>query len=266
MIDLGFYFELFKWSLFSGIVLSFSTSLTSPFLILQRNSLYPHALTHLLLFSLLILSLFKTFLPQVLTFPTLLAITLVLSAFIHLLHRHLKIFEDTATSIITHLSLALSLLIAAKTSQFDQTLLGYLFGSPLAIDVKDFLESLIVFLFSLAFYFPFRLRWLLLDFEEEWPGVEMRLAKSFYFFLVTLQTIVGVKLMGVLLVPAFFVFAGPLALKLSPSLFWVLPLTALFNALAFLLGFFIAIFFDLPLSGAIVLVMALFIPLMYFKK
>lgn len=262
-MDLLSYLELFKWGLLAGISLSISTALVSPFLILQRNSLFPHAITHLLLLSLLLLSLFKTFLPSFLHFPFLILITLLLSFLIYLLTKGLKIFEDTSTSIVTYLSLSLSLVIAGKTAQFDLTLLNYLFGSFLTVNRGDFVESLLVLFITIGFFYFFKDLWLAKCFEEEIPGIKLKRSQAFFYLLITLQSIVGVKLMGVLLVSSFFVFSATTALKLSSSFYRGILLSVLLNLIALFMGFTLSLSFDIPFSSALVIFMGLYVLILW---
>ncbi|MFN3567674.1 MAG: metal ABC transporter permease [Caldimicrobium sp.] len=263
MENVIFYFSLFKWGLLAGVFFSISTAFTSPYLLLQRNSLFPHALTHILLLSLLILSLIGTYFPIFLHLIILLIITLVLSAGIFLIIRLTHLFEDTATSLITYLALALALIIAAKSSQYDVALLNYLFGSLIIVDKINVFESLIVFILSFLIYLKYKNLWLAQSIEKEIPGINFRNSGFAFFFLLTIQIIIGVKLMGVLLVSAFFVYSGTLALKLSLSFKEVVPLTAFFNMLSILSGFLLSTFFDLPFSASAILFMSIYlIPLL----
>lgn len=266
MEDLGFYFSLFKWGLLSGIFFSLSCAFTSSYLILQRNSLFPHALTHILLLTLLILSLLSPFINPFLNFPLIIVLTLFLSLLIFFLIKFTPLFEDSATSIVTYLSLALALVIANKTAQYDITLLNYLFGSLIIVSKIDVLESFMVMIVSVFLYLKYKEYWLTQCVEREVPGINFRISQFSLLILITLQTIIGVKLMGVLLVPAFFVYSGVLALRISPSFKWVFPLNALFNFLAIIFGFFLSILFDLPFSASAILFMGLYIFIILLKR
>ncbi|MFN3504603.1 MAG: metal ABC transporter permease [Caldimicrobium sp.] len=257
---------MFKWGLLGGLFFAISTAFTSPYLLLQRNSLFPHALTHILLLSLFILSLISSSIPMFLHFFVLLIITLILSSGIFLIIRLTHLFEDTATSLLTYLSLALALIIAAKSSQYDIALLNYLFGSLILVEKINVFESFVVLIISLLVFLKNKDLWLTQTIEKEIPGIDFKAPGLSFFFLITLQTIVGVKLMGVLLVSAFFVYSGALALKLSSSFKWVVPLTGLLNLLAILMGFILSIFFDLPFSASAILFMSVYLSILLFKR
>lgn len=253
------YLHLFRWGLLTGVLFSLASSLTSPFVILRRNALFPHALTHIMLLSFLSVALLGELIPETLQFLFVLAITLSLTFSIHLLIKKMKLYEDTATSIMTHLSLGLALLLASKTSQYDATLLNYLFGSLITVEKKETVEGLLVCLLSMLVYFRFRYLWLTESMEKEIPGLNFRVSNLSLLLMITLQILIGVKLMGVLLVTSFFVFSPTFALKLSPSFTWVTPLTAVLNLFAVFAGFLISLFFDIPFSASAIIFMGSYV-------
>lgn len=253
------YFELFKWGLLTGVLFSLASSLTSPFVILKRNSLFPHALTHIMLLSFLSVSILGPLIPESFQFPFILITTLFLTFFIHILIKKLRLYEDTATSIVTHLSLGLALLLASKSSQYDATLLNYLFGSLITVEKKETYEGLLVYLISLIICIKFYHIWLTESIEREVPGLDFRISNLSLLVVITLQILIGVKLMGVLLVTSFFVFSPTLALKISPSFSWVVPLTGIFNLLAILGGFSLSLHFDIPFSASAIIFMSSYV-------
>lgn len=257
---------LFKWGLLTGVLFSLASSLTSPFIILKRNALFPHALTHIMLLSFLSVAIAGKLVPESLQFLTVLAITLFLTYLIHFLMRKLRLYEDTATSIITHFSLGFALVLASKTNQYDATLLNYLFGSLITVERREFFEGLFVFLVSLIAYARFHCLWLTESVEKEVPGLNFRVSNLSLLLMITLQTLIGVKLMGVLLVTSFFIFSPTLALKLSPSFTWVIPLTCLFNLLAIFGGFFVSVSFDIPFSASAIIFMGLYVILLLIAR
>ncbi|MCS7200216.1 MAG: metal ABC transporter permease [Caldimicrobium sp.] len=258
------YLDLFKWGLLAGVTFALSSAITSPFLILQRNALFPHALTHLLLFSILCLSIIEPFIPPWLQFPFLLVITLLIASFIHLLTAKIKLYEDTATSLTTHLFLGLALFLASITSQYNITLLHYLFGSLMMIDFKNVLEGCLVLLATIIFYFKYASLWLTKSIDREVPGLDLKKGELLLLLVITLQILVGVKLMGVLLVSAFFVFGTSLALKISPSFKQVIPFTSVFNIMAILGGIFLSLLLDIPFSASVIIFMSLYVLGLFF--
>lgn len=266
MENLFFYLALFKWGLLAGLSYALASSLTAPYLLLQRNALFPHALTHLLLLALLSLSILSSYIPNTLHFLFLLFMTLLLTGLIYLLVRELNLYEDTATSLITHLSLGLALLLASLSSQYDATLLNYLFGSLITVEKKEAFEGLLVLIITLFTFWRQRGLWLTSGIDREVPGLNLRRGQLLLLLMITLQVIVGVKLMGALLVSSFFVFSPTLALKISPSFSPVVSLTALFNVAALISGFLLSMRLDIPFSASAIIFMGLYLVILFIAR
>ncbi len=251
--------SLIKWGLLSGILLGISISFTSPFLILKKNAFFPHALTHIYFLAVILTSLILYKLPLFLSFPFIVVFTLLFTSLIWILRRYTKFYEDTATSIIAHLALGLALIVAAKTYQYDARILSYLFGSLIGITYKDFCESLIVFFFTLFLFYRFYPLWIAQITDKELPGLDFKLANFSFLILITLQIIIGVKLMGVLLVSVLFIFSTTFVLQFIKSFKFLIILVSFLNIIGILGGAVISIFFDIPFSGAVVIFMSLYI-------
>ncbi len=247
--------ELLKWGILSGIFLAFSIGFTSPFLILRRNALFPHALTHVLFLAIILLSIIPKEIPTIMEYPFLVGITLISASGMWFLRKVFGFYEDTATSIITHTALAIALIIATKSSQYDARLLSYLFGSIIGVTKEDFYESIIIFFLTLIFYAKFKSVWITQITDEEVPGIDFKLANFFFLILVTLQILVGIKLMGILLVSVLFVFSGSIGLKLFSGVDKVILSVALLNGFAILGGSIFSVTWDFPFSGSTVIFM-----------
>jgi zinc transport system permease protein len=247
--------ELLKWGILSGIFLAFSIGFTSPFLILRRNALFPHALTHVLFLAIILLSIIPKGIPRIMEYPFLVGVTLVSASGMWFLRKVFGFYEDTATSIITHTALAIALIIAAKSSQYDARLLSYLFGSIIGVTRQDFYESLVIFLLTLGFYAKFKPFWITQITDEEVPGIDFKWANFFFLIIVTLQILIGIKLMGILLVSVLFVFSGSIGLKLFSGVDKVILSVAILNSIAILGGAIFSIFWDFPFSGSTIIFM-----------
>ncbi|RKX55506.1 MAG: hypothetical protein DRP29_10495, partial [Thermodesulfobacteriota bacterium] len=179
--------NLIKWGLLAGIFLGISISFTSPFIILKRNALFPHALTHIYFLAIILISLISNIVPSFLIFPFIIIFTLLFTSLIWVLKKQLKFYEDSATSIVAHLALGLALIIAAKTYQYDARVLSYLFGSMIGMTHKDFYESLIVFFLTLFLFYKFHSLWIAQITDKELPGINFKLANFSFLVLITLQ-------------------------------------------------------------------------------
>ncbi|PMP97459.1 MAG: hypothetical protein C0169_03005 [Thermodesulfobacterium geofontis] len=258
--------SLIKWGILSGILLGISISFTSPFLILKRNALFPHALTHIYFLAVILVALVSNKIPTLFSFPFIVIFTLLFTSLIWILKKQTKFYEDTATSIIAHLALGLALIIAAKTYQYDARILSYLFGSLIGVGYKDFCESLIVFFLTLVLFYKFYPLWIAQITDKELPGLNFKLANFSFLLLITLQIIIGVKLMGILLVSVLFIFSTSFVLQFIKSFKLLIFLISFLNILGILGGSTISILFDIPFSGAVVIFMSLYVFISFFRS
>ncbi|MCS7278677.1 MAG: metal ABC transporter permease [Thermodesulfobacteriaceae bacterium] len=259
--------ELVKWGMLSGIFLGISVSFTGPLLVLKKNALFPHSLTHVLFLVIILVSVITQFLPEFFYYPLIILLTLLSVSGIWIFKKFQALYEDTATSIITHLALALALIVAATNSQYDLRLFSYLFGSLLTVTSKEVYESLIILILSVLLYLKFKGIWVAQTVDSEVPGVNFKFANLSFLFLITLQTLIGIRILGILLVSSFFVFTSVVALKISRSFGRVIILTAFLNLLALIGGFLISFIWDWPFSASTVFFMSLyFLILLIIKK
>ena len=265
MDDFLGYLSLIKWGLLSCLFFSLSAGLSSPFILLNRNALLPHALTHILLLPLLVISLIFPTLDEYFLIPLAVGLTLILSLFIWLLERRLSIFEDSASAIVIHLSLALALVLAVKGSKYDYRLLSYLFGDILLATEQSFFISLVVFVLTLLFFIKHRYSLLISALGWEFPGINMARLNLIFLLFLCLQVVLGAKILGVLLVSAFYNFCGLVALKISPS-YRQMPLYLLsLNLAAVPGGAIISYLLDIPFSASTIIFMSLYLILMALK-
>jgi zinc transport system permease protein len=261
---LGF-LSLIKWGLLACLFFALSAGLTSPFILLNRNALLPHALTHILLLPLLVISLLFPNLDEFFLIPLAVALTLILSLFIWFLERMLFIFEDSASAIVIHLSLALALVLAVKGSQYDYRLLSYLFGDILLATEQTFFISFVIFILTLLFFLKHRYSLLISALGWEFPGINTARLNLIFLLFLCLQVVLGAKILGVLLVSAFYNFSGLVALKLSPS-FRKTPLLLLSLNLASVPGgATLSYLFDIPFSAGAIIFMSLYLFFMTLK-
>ncbi len=257
------YIELLKWGFLAGICFSWAIAFTSPFLVLQRNALSPHAITHTLFFALLFSALVLKVSSAFFIYPITLIIVLISMGAIVLIQRVFKFYEDTATSLVTHFALALALIIATKYSFYDARLFSYLFGSFVAVSKEDFWLSLFTLVITLIFYRKFGTFWISQITDKAVPGITFVLSNLVYFIILSLQIFTGIKLMGILLVSMFFVSSSSVALKIASSFKKAIVFTGILNMLALFIGAGFSIFWDFPFSAgaAIVMFFYLLIPL-----
>lgn len=271
MTELWLSLELLKYGLLAGIFLGISFAFTSPFLVLKRNSLFPHALTHVLFLAIILISIISEYFPNIFTYPLLEypimgLVTLFCTSLVFVLKRTFRLYEDTATSIIASLALGIALILITKTSQYDTRLLSYLFGSLMTVTSKDMFNSLWIACLTLLVFYKYYPLWITQKTDHEIPGVNFKWANFWFLTILTLQVFISIKLMGVLLVSSLFVFTSVLGLKTGNNVKQTIFLTALTNLFSILSGTIVSLVWDIPFSSAVVLCMSFWLLISFILK
>ena len=259
------YFILLKWGFLAGILFAWSIAFTAPFIVLRKNALFPHAITHVLFFSIIFsvfaLKIQSSFLIYLIN---LIVISLAISGIVFI-KRYLKLYEDTATSLITHFAFALALIISSKVPSYETKISSYLFGSFLTIEKDEFFLSIITLITTLLFYKKFSSLWISQITDTEIPGINFGLSNFSFLILLSLQITIGINIMGVLLVTMFFVASTSVALQIGNSLKNAILLTGFLNTIALFLGAFFSIVMDIPFSAgcSVILFSFLFILIVF---
>ncbi len=245
------HYAFFWKALVAGLALGISAGPVGVFLILRRDSLLPHALTHVA-FTGVALGLLLNGAPLLLAL-----VVTVLSAFAVMeIRERAGIYEDTAVGILAGLGLALAVVLASLARSYDVRLLTYLFGNILVVTREETLLSLGLMVFTLAMLSRFGEALLFVAFDEESAqasGLRIKVLKLLLSALTALLVVIGMRMVGLLLVSALMVIPGAAALEVARSFRQCLWLSGLFGGLSVLGGLSASVVLDLPPSGAIVL-------------
>jgi len=260
LLSYGFFWK----ALLTGVAFGLSAAPIGLFLIIRRDSLLPHALTHVA-FTGVALGLLLKGTPLL---PAL--IITILSAFLVMeIQERAGLYEDTAVGILAALGLALALVLASLAKSYDVRLLTYLFGNILVMSQKEALLSGGISLLVIGILFRFAEALFFISFDEEsarTSGLPVKGLKLLLSTLTAVLVVLGMKMVGLLLVSALMVIPGASALELARSLRQSFFLAALFGGLSVAGGLLISVLFNLPPSGAIVLFAGVLFLLSLFLK
>ncbi len=245
------HYAFFWQALVAGLALGISAGPVGVFLILRRDSLLPHALTHVA-FTGVALGLLLSGTPLLLAL-----VVTVLSAFaVMAIRERAGIYEDTAVGILAGLGLALAVVLASLARSYDVRLLTYLFGNILVVTGEETFLALGLLVFTLLMLRIFGEALLFVSFDEESAragGLRVKALKLLLSTLTALLVVIGMRMVGLLLISALMVIPGAAALEVARSFRQCLWLAGLFGGLSVLGGLSASVVLDLPPSGAIVL-------------
>lgn len=235
----------------SGIFIAVACSLLGVFLILRRDSMIGHGLSHIT-FAGIALGLFLNVLPLL----TALVVAVLTSLVIMFIKQRAGLHGDTAIAIFSSLGLAVGVLLASLANRFNVDLLSYLFGEILAIRPIEVwlslgLAGVVVLVVVLNYH-----RFLFMTFDRESArasGINVGRSDMLITLLTAVTVVLGMKVVGILLVSALIVIPAAAGLQLAGSFKQAIGLAIVFGILSAALGLLISFYLDLPASGSIVL-------------
>jgi zinc transport system permease protein len=256
-----FQFDFVVRSLEAGILLSIIAPLIGMFLVVRRYSLLADALAHVSLLGVALAVFFK--IP---IFIGALTTSLIAALGIERLRQDGRVLGEAIIALFLSSSLALSVVIMSVSSGLNVNLLSYLFGS--LTTVTSFDVSLLIFLalFVIVFLLFFYRELFLFALDQDLArvsGVHTKFLSNVFMILSALTVTAALQMVGVLLIGALMVVPVLTAMQWQYSFRTSLFLAVFFSFLSVISGFSLALLFDLPSGGAIVIVSVSFFVLAY---
>jgi ABC-type Mn2+/Zn2+ transport system permease subunit len=168
--------------------------------------------------------------------------------------------EDTAVGVFFASTMALGVLILGLMRGYQVDLLGYLFGSILAVTKQDVWTTIAITAVVLGIVV-----WLYKDlifaiFDPETAQVTGVPADKLYFLLISMIALVvvtSIKVVGIVLVSALIVTPAAAAYQLTERFSRMMTLAVVFGVGSCVAGLFVADMLDLAPGAAIVLISTL---------
>jgi zinc transport system permease protein len=164
------------------------------------------------------------------------------------------------------LGTALAVIVSAMEENLSANIYSYLFGSLLAVSREELYVSLFVFFITaLAFWLKYDQLFLVLFNEEiaKLKGINTTLINYLFVLLAGMNIVLSIKVAGLLLSASFVALPSMTALLIAGSFFQTFLLSAILSLLSVFLGVVISLTFNIPPSGAIVMLMVLFFVLCF---
>ncbi|MDD5251999.1 MAG: metal ABC transporter permease [Patescibacteria group bacterium] len=189
--------------------------------------------------------------------PVAVAWAVAVALFIYWLERSTQLHSDTLIGIFFTASLAIGVILMSFTNGYQPELVSYLFGSILSVRANDLL---VIALFSAAV--AIWLAWSYRDLvyasfapdSAEVSGVPVRAQTAALYVALAVATVLGVKILGLILIPALLVLPSAASLMVTTSLKGYFILSVVLAEVMILGGLTISYAYDLP-SGATVILL-----------
>ena len=189
--------------------------------------------------------------------PVALGWALIVAVFILWLERSTRLPTDTLIGIFFTTSMAAGVLLMSFSTGYRPELLSFLFGNILAIQTLDILVTAAVaaaILLWLAVFFRNLTYMSLAEDNAAVGGVNIRLHTAALYIALALSTVLGVKMLGVVLVSALLILPAA-ASRLVTRSFRGYVVGSLFLAeIMIFTGLTLSFRYDLPSGATVVLV------------
>ncbi len=251
MLEL-FQYAFMQKALLGGLGIALCCGLIGPFVVLRRLSLLGDGLAHLS-FGGIALGLLLGINPLLAAL-----VSAVLGSFWiqHLMRKN--VYGESAIALVLSLGVGVGVVVLGAVHGFSVNLYSYLIGSILSLTTWD-----LVAVFSLCIvvsgfmYFCYQDMFFLTFLEDlaRFSRQGTQRVNVIFTVLTALVVVLAIRAVGILLVSALLVIPTLIAFELARSFKQTVFYAVLASVIATLAGIILAYIFDLPPSGAIVLLL-----------
>ncbi len=171
---------------------------------------------------------------------------------------HSKLKNDTAIGIVFSAFYALGFVLISL-AESSSNLHHILFGNVLAVSDRDLITTTCVLIAVILFIVIFYKELLITSFDEAFArtyGLRTQMVHYALMLMLTLVTVSSLQTVGIILVVAMLITPAATAFLWTNKLHWMLVDSAIFGALASLIGLFLSYTLNWSSGPAIVLVAA----------
>lgn len=171
---------------------------------------------------------------------------------------HSKLKNDTAIGIVFSAFYALGFVLISL-EESSSNLHHILFGNVLAVSDRDLITTTCVLIAVILFIVIFYKELLITSFDETFArtyGLRTQMVHYALMLMLTLVTVSSLQTVGIILVVAMLITPAATAFLWTNKLHWMLVDSAIFGALASLIGLFLSYTLNWSSGPAIVLVAA----------
>lgn len=253
-------YEFMRHALLAGVIVGLISPLVGVFLVVRRLSLIADALSHVTLSGVAAGLLLQREIPWFQSLNPLYmgtAFSVAGALFVEQLRRLYRSYQELAIPIILSGGIGLGVVLISAGGGFNVNVMGYLFGSIIAVndeDVKWVVVVGIIVTLTIALLYK---ELFALSFDEEsayLSGIPRRGINLVFILLVALVITASVRVVGILLVSALMTLPVAASLQLAQSFRQTVMLSVLFAETSVISGLICSFYFDLAPGGTIVLI------------
>lgn len=257
MLEYGF----MQRAMLAGLFIALACAILGVFLILRRDAMIGHGLAHVT-FGGVALGLFLKVMPLLVA----VAVAVLCALGVVKLKRKAGLYGDTAIGIFSSIGMATGVVLASLAGSFNVDILSYLFGNILAIERAEVLLAFILAIVVLFVIVLFYHELLYITFDPEsakTSGIHVARLDSVVAILTAVTVVLGMKVVGLLLVAALLVIPSAAGLQVARSFGQAMWLSSTVAIVSVMIGLIVAFYWDLPASGAIVLLSSIIFVILF---
>lgn len=246
-------FDIIKYPLFVGILLSLTASILGVVLVLKRYSMIGDGLSHVSFGVYAVaIGMGLTNAPIIVVIPF-----VMIAAYILLrIGESKKMKSDAAIGLFSSSALAIGYLVGSlKHGGFTTDINSLMFGSIVFANKQDFIIMLITSIIVLSLFLLLYHRIFAVTFDESFAkatGVNTKLFNMLFATLTAITIVIGMRIMGTLLISSIIIFPALSSMQIFKKFKKVIVSSALISVLSFLITF--CIFTDYPFGASLVVV------------
>lgn len=167
--------------------------------------------------------------------------------------------SDTIIGVVWAVGMALGVILLDLTPGYNVDLMSYLFGSILTVPTSDLWQMLAVsgvIAFMVGFFYN---DFLAFSYDEEFAqlrGVPVRLLHYVLLAMVALSVVMIIRVVGLILLIALLTISPYIAERYSRSLWAMMLLSAVLNALCTTVGLWLSYVYNVTSGATIIMVAA----------
>lgn len=245
-------------AIIAGVLLGALLAILGIFVVLKRMAFLSDGIAHASLAGVA-----AGLLANINPLLTALGLSAILGALIAWLERRTKIASDAVIGLVFTSGMALGVVLLAFKQGYQPELVSFLFGNILAIQWSELYVmaafGLAILIFLALSYKKIALMLINQDLAHV-SGVNIPVYQTSLYVTVALATVLGIKMLGIVLVSALLIMPVTTAKLVSKSFGQLVILSVIFSEIMILSGLYFSVIFNLPTGATIVLTgMALFL-------
>ncbi len=247
-----FSYEFIQRALLVGILVALCSALLGVSLVLKRFSMIGDGLSHVA-FGALSIALALNMAPLQIAIP----VVIVAAFFLLKITESSKVKADSAIALIASSSMAIGVVVTSLKGGLNNDVMGYIFGSMLAIEDSDAVVSIVLSIVVLFIYIVMYNKIFAITFDENFAkasGINTQAFNLMLSLLTAVTIVIGMRIMGAMLISSLIIFPALTSMRIFKSFKSVIISSAIISVICFAIGLFVSYILEIPAGPSVVII------------